>query len=851
MLRLTLKNLAGNRVRFALTAFAVVLAVSFVVSSFVLTDGLRQQFDGLSAEIVEGTDLMVRPVEPDLGETPNLPDAIVAQVAATDGVADAAPVFQAPDNSIRPIPPDGELIGTNGPPQLALNWVDNPALSSLTLVEGRAPVADGEFTMDVDAAAAHGFALGGTYDVLAPTGTVSETLTGLTRFGSDNATLGATLMQFPTASLQRLTGVSGIDSVAVVLDPGADRAAVQAALGSLAPNTEVIDNATMLSEQQEGFDRGISIMGNVLLGFAAVSLFVSIFIIYNTFAIVLGQRTRELGLLRLVGADPRQLRRSVLGEALVIGVLSSLLGIGAGALVAQGLAALFDALGASLPDMNLVISARTVIVALVVGIGATMVSAVGPARKASRVAPIVALRDGAAAGTGTGRVRLAVGTVILAAGLALGGVGLFAASGTAAIVSLLGLGAATVFIGVTLVSPVAAGPVTRVLSWPARATAGVAGRLAGQNAGRNPQRTATTAAALMIGLAAVTMALVVGESVKAELRSTVASSVTADYMVTEPSGNFPAGLAPALAASPDVAAVSGFRLDDVLTGGASGSAGGERTEASGARLDQVPALFDLDVTQGSLTDWAGTVTDPVAVSDKEADRLGLAPGDTVGMDFASGQHRDLTVVAVFADQYVVETPYLLDLSTWDAVGATPADDYVAFALADGIDQDRAAAVVAGLTSTYPQVDVDTPGQFADKVAGFIDQALTAVNAMVALAVVIALIGIANTLALSVFERTRELGLLRAVGMTRRQLRRMIRLEATLVALFGAALGVITGLGFGWAAVVALPDTVTTQVAVPGMRIVVLVAVAGIAGLLAAWGPARRASRLNVLDAIAA
>ena len=846
MLRLTLKNLAGNRVRFALTAFAVVLAVSFVVSSFVLTDGLRQQFDGLAAEVVEGTDLMVRPVEPDFGETPNLPDSIVAQVAGTDGVAAAAPVVQAPDNAIRPIPPDGKLIATNGPPQLAMNWVDDPALTSFTLVDGRAPVADGEFAMDVDAAAAHGFTVGGTYDVITPTGTVSETLTGLTRFGSDNATLGATLMQFPTASLQRLTGTPGIDSVAVELADGADRATVQAALGTLAPGTEVIDNATMLSEQQDGFDQGISIMGNVLLGFAAVSLFVSIFIIYNTFAIVLGQRTRELGLLRLVGADPRQLRRSVLGEALVIGVVSSLLGIGAGVVVAQGLTALFDALGASLPDMALVISARTVIVALVVGIGATMISAVGPARKASRVAPIVALRDGAAAGTRTGKVRLAVGTLILAAGLVAGGVGLFATSGTAAVVSLLGLGAAAVFIGVTLVSPVVAVPVTRVLGWPARATAGVAGRLAGQNAGRNPQRTATTAAALMIGLAAVTMALVVGESVKAELRSTLASSVSADYIVTEQSGNFPAGLAATLDASPEVAALSSFRYDEVRT-----EAAGEETEVTAARLAEVPALFDLDVTGGSLTDWAGTVADPVAVAETEAERLGLAPGDTVGMDFASGQHRDLTVVAVFADEYVVETPYLLDFSTWDAVGASDLDGFLSFSLVDGVDPARAAELVAGLTAAYPQVDVDTPGQFADKVAGFVDQALTAVNAMVALAVVIALIGIANTLALSVFERTRELGLLRAVGMTRRQLRRMIRLEAMLVALFGAALGVLTGLGFGWAAVIALPDTITETVAVPGTRIAVLVAVAGIAGLLAAWGPARRASRLDVLEAIAA
>jgi putative ABC transport system permease protein len=842
MLRLTLKNLAGNRVRFALTAFAVVLAVSFVVASFILTDGLRAQFNGLSTEIVGGTDLAVRPVEGDFGRTGPLPTTMLAQVAAVDGVANASPVLGGADNAIRPIKPDGSLISANGPPQLAIGWSGEGTSSSFSMVEGRAPSGAGEFTMDLDGAAKNGFEVGHTYQLVTPTGTSEFTLTGTTRFGPDNATLGAVLMQFPFDSLQSLLGTSGYDAISVDLAPGVERSTVIGRISAVAPGAEVVDNATLVSEQQANFNQGINILGNVLLGFAGVSLFVSIFIIYNTFSIVLGQRTRELGLLRLVGADPRQLRRSVLGEALVIGVLASAIGIGAGVLVSWGLQGLFSAIGASLPDIPVVISGRTVLVAVLVGVGATLVSAIGPARKASRVAPIVALRDGAAAGSSSGPVRLTVGGLLLAAGVALVGLGLFSANGAAPVSLLLAGGAAGVFVGITLLSPLLAVPLTRALGWPLDRSAGVSGRLARQNAGRNPHRTATTAAALMIGLAAVTMALTVGESVKAQFRSTLASSVKADYIVTEDSGNgFPGELAASFRQSPLVADATEFRSDRARING-------ELAEVVGTDLAGVPNLFDLHATSGSLV-TAG-VNDPVAVTNEEAASKGLSVGDVIPTEFASGQSRDLTVVAIYTDDTIIGAPYLLDFGTWEAVGAEPTDSWMGVGLQPGADQAQGGQLVADVKAAFPQVTIDTPGQFADRVAGFVDQALAAVNVLVALAVIIALIGIANTLALSVFERTRELGLLRAVGMSRRQLRRMIRLEAALVALFGAALGVGAGIAFGWAAVEALPSGITGALSIPAGRIAVLVVVSGLAGLLAALGPARRASRLNLLDAIA-
>ena len=841
MLRLTLKNLAANRVRLALTTFAVVLAVSFVVSSFVLTDGLRSSFGDLSEDIVAGTDLELRPVD-EFGRAERIDESLLDDVAALDGVASAAPVVVA-ENTIRPINADGEGIPLNGPPQIAFGWVDDDRLSRFTLVEGRAP-GTGEFTIDLDAAANHGFAVGQTYDVVTPDGQTELTLSGLTSFGDSNDTLGASLMQLDLEQLQSLVGEQGYDSIAVALTAGADRDDVARQLGALAPAAEVVDQATLESEQRADFNEGIDIIGNVLLGFAGVSLFVSIFIIYNTFSIVLGQRTRELALLRTVGADPAQLRRSVLLEALVIGLVASAVGILAGVGVALGLREVFGALGAELPDSPIVVSARTVVAAAVVGIGVTLVSAVGPARKASRVPPVAALRDGVTAGAVSGRSRFTIGAALTAVGAAAGAVGLFVASSVLSVVALLAVGSIAVFVGVTLLSPLVAVPLTRALGWPLRRTTGVSGRLAQQNAGRNPQRTATTAAALMIGLALVSMTLTVGESVKAQLRSTLDSSVQADYLVTDESGGaspFPAEVRDRFSTNEVVDGLTSFRYDQAMVDG-------EVRSVMATDLAATDRLFDLDLADGVGQDPA--VADAVLVADEEAEAAGLAVGDTVTMAFASGEERALSVIGIYRDDIVTDEPYLLDLSTWEAVGAERSDTWLALSLVDGVGKEQADEAFAPIAADYPQLDVGTANEFVEGIEAEVDQLLAAVNVMVALAVIIALIGIANTLALSVFERTRELGLLRAVGMTRRQLRRMVRLEAALVALFGAALGVGVGVLFGWAAVVALPATVTSTLAVPVERILILVAVAGAAGLVAAWGPARRAGRLDVLQAIA-
>ncbi len=839
MFRLTIKNLAANRIRLALTTFAVVLAVAFVVSSLVLTDGLRSSFGDLSEDITAGTDLELRPVG-GFGEADTVPESALAQVQAIEGVDVAAPRVEA-EMTIRPINAAGETISINGPPQLAFGWIDDSRLSMVSLVEGRSPAGPGEFTMDLDAAATHGFDLGETYDVITPDGTTELQLIGLTSFGAENDTLGATIMHLEVDTLQGLLGQEGYDQIAVAVESGADRGTVEVAMAGLIPGTEVVDQATLESEQRAEFNEGIDILGNILLGFAGVSVFVSIFIIYNTFSIVLGQRTRELALMRTVGADPGQIRRSVMGEALIIGVVASAIGIVAGLGLTYALRGLFGLIGADLPDSPLVLSNRTLIAASVIGVVVTLVSAVGPARRAARVAPIAALRDGAAAGSVSTRLRMVLGGVLTAAGLVAGSFGLFAASSTASVITLLAAGSIGVFVGVTMLSPVVAVPVTRLLGWPLRRTMGASGHLAQQNAGRNPQRTATTAAALMIGLAVVSMTLTVGESVKAQFRSTLESSVQADYLAVDNVSTFPDDVRERFTETGVVDSITRFRYDRA-------DIDGVVQTMQGTDLAAAEVLFDIGVSDGVAND--PTVADPLLVANEEADALGIEVGDVIPFTFESGVARDLTVIGIYEDNTVIDEYYLLDLDTWNEVGASAGNDWLAMNLVDGVTQEGADAAFASIGADYPQLDISTTGAFVEGIEDEIDQALTAVNVMVVLAVVIALIGIANTLALSVFERTRELGLLRAVGMSRRQVRRMIRLEAALVALFGAALGVAVGVLFGWAAVAALPATVTETLAIPTTRILILVTVSGLAGLLAAWGPARRAGRLNVLDAIA-
>ncbi len=840
MFRLTRKNLLANKIRFALTTFGVILAVSFVVSAFVLGDGLRSSFTKVSEDVTAGVDLEVRNVA-DFGEAPTLSAETVAVVAAVDGVADAVASIEAADNAVRPIKANGGNISTDGPPQLAFNWIDNEQLSPFTLVDGAAPQI-GQFTMDVDSAAEHDFVIGNSYELMVPTGRVDLTLSGTSSFGADNSTLGALLMQMNTAQASELFGIDGITNVSVQLADGVDPAAVQAAVAAAIPTAEVVDHATVLEETTSEFTDEINIVGNILLGFGGVALFVSIFIIYNTFAIVVGQRSRELALLRTVGAGPKQIRRSVIGEALAVGVLASVGGIGGGIAVAKGIDALFGLMGVDLSDYPLILAPRTLVAAAVIGVGVTMLAAIGPARRAATVSPIAVLNGGTEAGAAGSRTRKIAGLALFGGGLVAGAAGLAGIGPNMVTAAGLTFGAITTFLGITLLSPLAVGGVTALFGWPMRKIGGVAGGLAQKNAARNSRRTATTAAALMIGLTLVSTALVVGQSVKATIGSTFERSAKAEYYLTDDLDEveFPASLADEIRDSDAVSAATGFTQFEARVDGSV-------TDVVGFEFDQIDLVLDLDVKSGGFDSSA---LNPVVVSVDEATAIGAGVGDVLPIDVANGSRSEATIVGLFDEQGILTEDYLFDASVLAAAGVAEAPEWIAVSIADGANPTDVDALVARLSSEYPYASVETPAEFRQRVERMVDRVLTMVNVMVALAVIIALIGIANTLALSVFERTRELGLVRAVGMTRRQVRRMVRYEAALVATFGATLGVALGLLFGFGVVAALPASFASGLSVPIVPIVVLVLVAAGAGVAAAWLPARRAGRLDVLDAIA-
>ena len=840
MLRLTLKGLKANKVRFALTTFGVMLAVSFVVSAFVLADGLRSSFTNVSEDIGAGVDLEARPVS-EFGDPPPLSIDLVDRVASVEGVAAAFPSIEAADNAVRPVLPNGELITTEGPPQLAYNWIDDEQLSPFTLVEG-SPPAVGEFVLDFASADKHGFVIGHSYEFITPTGRDELIMSGTSSFGTDNSTLGATLMQMNTAEASELFAIDGITTIDIRLEDGADVASVQAAVAAAVPQAEVVDNETVLAETTAEFTDEIDIVGNILLGFGGVALFVSIFIIYNTFAIVLGQRTKELALLRTIGASPKQIRRSVLGESLVVGILASAGGIGGGIAVAKGIDALFGATGVDLPEYPLILANRTLIAAIVIGIGVTMLAAIGPARRASTVPAIAAMRGGAEAGAVGSRTRKIAAASLLAVGAVAGALGLGGIGSTAVTITAMAVGAIAVFLGVTLLSPLFVGTVTRVVGWPMTKVTGVAGSMAQRNAARNPRRTATTAAALMIGLALVSTALVVGASIKEHVGTTINEVATADYFVTDrlEEVDFPTTLAGEVRAADIVEEAAGFRFLEAQVNG-------EIADVIGTEFAHVETLLDIDVTSGG---YDTTASNPVLVHGDEAEQMDLSIGDSITTEFVNGSTVQSTVTGIFEDQSLITSDYLYDVSAFEAAGIAQTAEWLAITFDDGANLAAIDALVGSLKTEFPHADIETAAAFTDRSQRSIDSLLAMVNMMVALAVIIALIGIANTLALSVFERTRELGLVRAVGMSRRQLRRMVRFEAALVATFGAVLGVAIGLLFGWGVVSALPDTFASTLAIPVQSIVVLVAVAATAGVAAAWLPARRAGRLNVLDAIA-
>lgn len=845
MFRLSMRNLAGNKLRFALTTFAVLMGVSFVVASLVLTDGLLKTFDTIVADANSGVDAQIRAAsdfeEVQFTERP-IPEDVVDLVADVEGVAIVEPGAQS--TTIIPVASDGEAIATTGAPVFSFNWSDS-SLDPLTLVDGRPPDGRGEFAVDVGTADREDLVVGESYDVIGADGREPFTLVGTTRFGDENSLAGAVLLSFTLDELQRLDGSEGLLKwVSIAGEPDVDNDVLVDRLQAIVPEgLEAVSGTVVVAEAQEDFADIVNIFGNILLAFALVAVFVSTFIIGNTFNILLGQRVRQLALLRALGASARQVRFATVLEALIVGVMASILGLIGGVLLAYGLRAIMNAAGFSLPSIELILSARTIIAAAVVGIGVTLVASLTPARRAAGVPPVAAMRAGFRFGSGEGTRRTIIAIVLTIVGAAGMAYGLFGSGGTAATLSALGAGAALLFVAVSMFAPLFSSPSASFLGAPLEhlPRSAITGHMARENAARNNKRTAATAAGLMIGLALIAMASVVATSLKESFRASLGSTMTADFVITENNdGDFSNRLASQVAALDEFDAVSAVRYGKVRIDG-------DGKEVTAVDLAVLTELLDIELAEGDPAAAKGAET--LLLSTDQAEKHGVTVGDPLVVEFAATGQQQFTVGATYDNDFLLGG-YVIDLTGWDANFDAVNDNVVSAKVADGVELAAADQALSQLENAYPQLQFETRTEFQDRLEGQLDSLLVIINVFLGLAIIIALLGITNTMALSVLERTSEIGLMRAIGMTRRQTRGMIRLEAGVVSLFGALLGVLVGLLFGWLAVLAIPESIIDRLAIPAVTLVVYVIIATIAGLLAASFPARRAARLNVLDAIA-
>ena len=843
MWRATVRSLLGRKARLLLTSISIVLGVSFVSGAFILTDSLSTRFDTLFASVNQNIDVQVRGVPisddvPDLGlgdgRVP-IPEATLDAVRDVDGVQYASPGVT---GQAVVVGKDGKAIVGFGPPALGGSWDPGDTRSALTLREGRAPEAADEVVLTAYTAQQAEVAVGDEVRIVAAGGTQTYTVVGIAQYrdGNRDSLGGETYVAFTIAEAQRMLKVDGFSIIDVHGSGGVSDEDLKSRIERVAgPDTEVLTNAELNAEQTSDIKEGLGFFNTFLLVFAGVALFVGAFIIANTFSILVAQRTRELALLRALGASRGQVTRSVLAEAFVVGLISSAVGLAGGVGLSYGLQGLFSLLGQGFPDGPTRIELRTIIVALIVGVGVTCAAALFPARKAARIAPVAAMRDSAIPDKPLRRQAIS-GAVLAAAGAVAMFIGL-----TGGPLQVLGLGVFLVFLGVALLSPVLSRPVVAALG--AVLGRSITGRLGRDNASRNPRRTAATAAALMIGLALVGAIGVIGASAKASIKDLV-QGTGADFIIQSTiQFGAAAGISDDAMAQlegiPGVASVSSLAFDQARVDG------DDRTDGvQAANRGYVTTILGLTAVDGDVDD---VPTGSVLLSESFATDRGLSVGQTLQLTYSTGQQSSLRVAGVFEDNSLANA-LIVPLSERSKFFDT--DVQIAFvSLADGADAAQVQARLDEALQDFPTLDVQDQSEFTAQQTSQIDQIMVVFQGFLVLAIIIAAIGIVNTLALSVLERTRELGMLRAIGMTRTQVKRMVRTESVIIALFGALLGVVVGVGFGIALQRALSDEGIEKLALPWAQLIAYVVVAAVIGVLAAVLPARRAARLNILSAI--
>ncbi|MEI5100831.1 FtsX-like permease family protein [Streptomyces sp. PmtG] len=847
--RLSLTSLRGHKRRFAGTFLAVLLGVAFLAGTLVMGDTLRASFDAMFGDASRGTDAVVRsentittPGESQGVRRP-VDTGLVERLERVPGVAAVEPNIQGAGQLVGK---DGDPVGGQGPPTLAGNWITDTELNPYRLAEGRAPAKSGEVVVNRGAAESGDLKIGDTATLRTPD-PVRVTVVGLATFGGEDGMAQTTFTGMTRADAEKylMPGPGEAASLQVRAAPGTSQGALVDALAPVLPRgVEAITGQEAADENSEMISgQFLTLFTTFLLVFSGVALLVATFSIHNTFAIVVAQRTRENALLRALGASRRQVTGATLIEAGAVAVVASTAGLAGGIGIAAGLQALFPAIGFPFPEGDLVISGTSLLLPLAVGVVVCAASALLPAARAGRSAPLAALRETAVDHAGASRARAVAGGALALVAVTLALVGVLAEPS----VWLAGTGAVLALAAFVALGPVAATRTIRFLGAPLDRLRGVTGALARRNALRGPKRTAATASALMIGVAVVSLFTVFGASLKATMDQTVSRSFAGDIAVSTPS--FGAGgsglsprLAPAIAERPQVATAVGL------------GKGVAEVDGKGRALTVTDPValarsFDLGTVQGSL-DRLGD--DGIAVTRAEADKRHLKVGDRTALAFTDGKKDTFTVRAVYGRSELVGD-YVITRQAWAPHRVQDSDTLVSVTFKDGVSTADGKAAVSDVAKAYGNPEVQTRDEYARSSAGGIDMMLTLVYALLALAVVIALLGIANTLTLALHERTRELGLLRAVGQTRAQLRAMVRWESVLVAAFGTAGGLALGGFLGWVLVKASDGASDSDFAfaLPPLQLTVVVLVGLVAGALAGLRPARRAARLDVLRAIAA
>ena len=849
MLKVTLKGLRAHKVRLVATAVAVLLGVAFMAGTQVLTSSVSASFDKVFADVYAPIDVVVRSsteVDTPFGSQRTRVDgSLVGTLASVPGVAAAEGQVVA---QIRVLGRDGKpLVASQGPPNFGLNWLTSPELNGWTIVDGSPPVDDSEIVLDAKTARDGGYAVGDDVGVALTDGVHTFEVVGIARFGDVDTWGGAQAALFDTITAQELVvGEPGrFDWISLAGD-GVSQSELQARVADvLPPGTEAVTGADFTKESQDAFQKLISIFNTFLLAFALIALFVGSFIIYNTFSVIVAQRTRELALLRALGARRGQVLASVLLEAAVVGLVASAVGVVGGILLAMGLDALLRNIGFAGPPTPLVVPVSAVVSSLAVGTLITLAAAIGPARRAATIPPIAAMRDLGTESTAASVRRIAIGVAMLVLGVVLTWQGLFgSADGN---LQLLGLGALLCLLAMTVLGPVTGPGLAAVLGAPLPLLLGVDGRMARENALRNPRRTASTASAVMIGVALVGFIAVTAQSVKASTAAAIDASVKGQYVISSDGFGptaLPASVAEQVRALPEVKAAAGLR-------GTFAEVDGSNRLVLASDPTELTQLIEIQDVQGSLD---ALDDDGIAVTEKTATDRGIALGQEVTATFLQGT-RQLRVEAIYDTRFPIRGPgWLVSRHLFDAIVPPPlqTDSAVYVQLQDASDAAVAAArpALQAIVDGVPGAELQDVGEYRRAQTAQADQFLLVVYVLLALALVIATVGVINTLLLSVVERTRELGLLRAVGMTRRQVRSSIRWESLIIAFIGTLTGLVLGLVFGWALVRSLRDDGITAFQIPWRQLIVIVELTFLAGIGAATYPAWRASRLDVLAAIA-